>query len=119
MPGKNWWGVSCAAYLALFEKTPFLALFGLRALLVVAPLHGVTHRRHLGGSAVPGCAVGLGGRIGRMCLRRVVDGGWLINFGRSSSIRRDASLFGVSVVETPAPPLHCTYVDAGHLVTAG
>ena len=35
-------------YLALLEQTPFLALFGLRALLVVAPLDGVTHRRHVG-----------------------------------------------------------------------
>lgn len=35
-------------YLALLQEPPFLALFGLRALLVVAPLDGVAHRRHVG-----------------------------------------------------------------------
>jgi hypothetical protein len=33
-------------YLALLEKTPFLALGRLRALLVVAPLNGISHGRH-------------------------------------------------------------------------
>lgn len=35
-------------YLAFLEETPFLTLFGLRALFVVAPLDGVAHRRHGG-----------------------------------------------------------------------
>jgi hypothetical protein len=36
------------SYLAFLKQTPFLALLGLRALLVVAPLDGIAHRRHIG-----------------------------------------------------------------------
>jgi hypothetical protein len=34
---------------ALLEETPFLALDGLSALLVVAPLDGIAHGRHVVG----------------------------------------------------------------------
>lgn len=50
-------------YLALLQEPPFLALFRLRALLVVAPLDGVAHRRHVG--RFWGCLV-------RRCDRREV-----------------------------------------------
>ena len=52
-------------YLALLQEPPFLALFGLRALLVVAPLDGVAHGRH-GGLGL-GCVVlGLFGEAVRL-----------------------------------------------------
>jgi hypothetical protein len=34
---------------SLFEEPPLCALFGLGALLVVSPLDGIAHGRHLGG----------------------------------------------------------------------
>jgi hypothetical protein len=54
----NTFYVLCDAYLALLQKTPFLTLGGLRALLVVPPLNGIAHGRHVCG--LQGCFVEAG-----------------------------------------------------------
>jgi hypothetical protein len=64
------WGV-VVIYLALLQETPFLALFGLRALFVVAPLDGVAHRRH-------------SGRVWVVCLGVVRCGGAIVESCRCS-----------------------------------
>lgn len=44
-------------YLVLFEETPSLALQRLGSLFVVAPLDGISHRRHGGSLACDVCVV--------------------------------------------------------------
>ena len=83
-------------YLALFEKSPFLALFGLGALLVIAPLDGIAHRRHFGRSTR--CSMSVCVERGGVQEAGVGSG----NFGQVQSITAGKLACRVLDYQTPA-----------------